>query len=138
MKFPITGGCLCGQVKYDILAEPVGAGNCHCRTCQKAAGTAYLPALFVPYEALRISGEYKEYASTAYSGNTVFRGFCPACGTTLFGRNSANTEIRPVNAATLDDPSIYQPHMDFWVSDAQPWDYMNPDLPKFEQNPKHL
>lgn len=138
MKNIITGGCLCQAVRYEITKHPVGAGNCHCRTCQKALGAAYLPALFVPYAALKITGVYKEYASQSDSGNTVHRGFCPECGTTLFGRNSANDKFRPVNAATLDDPSIYQPHMDFWVSEAQAWDSMNPDLPKFDTNPLHL
>ena len=138
MQFPIKGGCLCGAVKYEILANPVGAGNCHCRTCQKSVGTAYMAILFVPYDALRITGTYKEYATTSDRGNTMNRAFCPECGTALFGRNSATDKIRPVNAATLDDPSIYQPHMDFWVSDAQPWDTMNPDLPKFDKNPTHL
>lgn len=138
MKLPITGQCLCGNVSYQIIAEPVGAGNCHCRTCQKAIGAPYLAALFVPYHALKITGDYKEYASLSTSGNTINRGFCPSCGCMLFGRNSGNDKIRPVNAATLDDPSIYQPRMDFWVADAQPWDYMNPNLPKFEENPLHL
>jgi len=138
MKLPITGGCLCGSVKYEILAEPVGAGNCHCQSCQKSVGTAYTAVLFVPYDALKIVGSYKEYPTLSETGNTMNRGFCPECGTSLFGRNSGNNKIRPVNAATLDDPDIYHPHMDFWVSDALPWDFMDPNLPKFDKNPKHL
>ncbi|MDC9727712.1 MAG: GFA family protein [Methyloprofundus sp.] len=138
MKLPITGRCLCGAVSYEISAKPIGAGNCHCRTCQKSGGTAYTPVLFVLYDALVITGPYKEYPTLADSGNTMNRGFCPQCGTALFGRNSGSDKIRPVNAATLDDPSIYQPHMDFWVSSAQAWDIMDPGLPKFAESPKHL
>jgi len=138
MNLPIKGGCICGAVKYEIDAEPIGAGNCHCRSCQKSVGTAYTPVLFVPYESLKITGLYKEYPTIADSGNTMNRGFCPQCGTSLFGRNSGSDKIRPVNAATLDDPSVYQPHMDFWVSAAQPWDIMNPELQKYDENPKHL
>lgn len=138
MKLPIKGGCLCGAVRFEINKKPIGAGNCHCRTCQRAVGAPYLPALFVPFDALIITGKYKEYASTSASGNTMNRGFCPNCGTTLFGRNSGTDKIRPVNAATLDNPGIYQPHMDFWVSDAQPWDTMDSELPKFDKNPLHL
>jgi hypothetical protein len=135
MKLPMTGGCLCGAVRYQILAEPVGAGNCHCRTCQKSVGAAYVPVLFVLYDALKITGNYKEYATTADSGNTMNKGFCPECGTALFGRNSATNKIRPVNAATLDEPGIYKPHMNFWVSAAQPRDVIDPNLPKFEKDP---
>ncbi len=138
MKLSIKGSCLCGAVKYEITSSPIGAGNCHCKTCQKSVGAAYMPVLFVPYNALIIHGKYQEYATVSDSGNTIYRAFCPQCGTALFGKNSGNNKIRPVNAATLDDPSLYHPHMDFWVSEAQAWDFMDPKLPKFEKNPKHL
>jgi hypothetical protein len=135
MKLPLSGGCLCGAVRYEILAEPAKAVNCHCRTCQKAMGAAYSAFFLVPAEALKISGECTEYATTAGSGNTIYRAFCPICGTTLFGRHDAPGGLRPVAAATLDDPGVFKPEMDIWVADAQPWDIMHPDLPKFAGNP---
>ncbi len=135
MKLPLTGGCLCGKVRYKISAAPVGTAICHCRTCQKAVGAPHFAALFVPADSLQITGEFTEYASIADSGNTMYRSFCPACGTSLFGRNSKFTEVRPVSAVTLDDPSDYKPEKDMWVSSAQPWDVMNPELAKFAGNP---
>lgn len=135
MNLPITGGCLCGTIRYAINAEPVGAGNCHCRTCQKASGAPYLSILFVPYEGLEIIGIYKEFETLSDSGNTVYRGFCAECGTMLFARNSGNDKVRPVSAVTLDNPGIYKPNMDFWVSDAQAWDIMDSNIPKFDANP---
>jgi len=38
-------------------------------------------------------------------------------------------------AGTLDDSSWFQPQMDFFISDAQPWDQMDPSIAKFEQYP---
>lgn len=137
IKLPIRGGCLCGAVRYEIVDQPLGAGNCHCRTCQKSVGTPYMPVLFVHYKALRIFGYYKVFKTLSASENIMHRAFCPQCGTSLFGKNSGTDKVRPVNASTLDDPSIYQPQMDFWVSDAQPWDLMDPELPKFDENPSH-
>ena len=134
MKLPITGGCLCGLVRYEISAAPVACINCHCRTCQKATGAAYLALMFVPSSDLTISGNYKEYPTIAASGNIIYRAFCPECGTALFGRNSAFTKLRPVAAATLDDPAIFKPQKDMWIVDAQPWDFMNPDLTKCDGN----
>ncbi len=96
-----------------------------------------MPVLFVPYKALKNTGTIKEFKTISARGNTMLRAFCPQCGTSLFGKNSATDKIRPVNASTLDDPSVYQPQMDFWVSDAQPWDVMNPELPKFDENPSY-
>jgi hypothetical protein len=137
MKLPITGGCCCGSVRYEISAEPLGGMNCHCRTCQKSVGAPYLATMFVPASALVITGHYKEFLTIAASGNSVYRGFCPECGSSLFGRNSAHPDIRLVAAATLDDPSIFHPSKDIWVAEAQPWDYMDPALPKFSGNFKN-
>ena len=135
MKLPLVGGCLCRAIRYEISEYPLGSANCHCRTCQKSSGAPYLALLFVPSKALNITGYYKEYPTLAASGHTVYRAFCPECGTSLFARNSTFTEVRPVSAVTLDDPSCFQPQKDMWVADAQPWDFMNPDLPKFSGNP---
>ncbi|MBL1262622.1 GFA family protein [Methylomicrobium sp. RS1] len=134
MKFPITGGCLCGTVRYEIGAKPVRMVNCHCRTCQKSSGSPYMALLFVPASALKVNGNYREFPTAAASGNTVYRAFCPQCGTPLFGRNSAFTQLRPVAAMSLDDPGLYRPELDMWVADAQSWDSMNPDLPKYPGN----
>lgn len=134
MKFPISGGCLCGAVRYDIGARPVRMVNCHCRTCQKATGALYMALLFVPDSALTVSGSYREYPTVSASGHTVYRAFCPQCGSPLFGRNSAFTQLRPVAAMTLDDPGLYQPELDMWVTDAQPCDTMSADLPKYPGN----
>jgi hypothetical protein len=137
MNLPLSGGCLCGAVRYEITAAPVKALNCHCRTCQKAMGAPYLPLYLVHSESLNISGAYNEFASIGASGNTVWRGFCPKCGTTLFGRYSATANLRGVAATTLDDPKMFKAEADMWVADAQPWDIMDPDLPKFAGSPVH-
>ena len=93
-----------------------------------------MPVLFVRYQSLIITGMYQEFATKAASGNTMYRGFCPHCGSSLFARNTGSESIRPVNDVTLDDPSIDYPQMEFWVSDAQPWDILNIDPPHYQQN----
>ncbi|MEQ1636763.1 MAG: GFA family protein [Methylococcales bacterium] len=134
-KLPLTGGCHCGQVRYEISALPKNTAVCHCRTCQRTAGAANLAILFVATDSLHITGSYQEYATSAASGNTLYRAFCPHCGCCLFARNSGFSGIRPVTAATLDDPAWFKPKLHMWVSEAQPWDIMDPELPKFFGNP---
>ncbi|MEQ1544301.1 GFA family protein [Methyloglobulus sp.] len=136
MKLPMTGGCLCGKVRYEISAQPVSTANCHCRSCQKSVGAPHLAIFVVPTSSFTVMGNYREYITIAASGNKMHRNFCPECGTSLFVINSGFPQFRPVSAMTLDDPSDYKPEKDIWVADAQPWDVMDPELPKFAGNPQ--
>ena len=85
MSEKITGGCLCGAIRYEFAAEPMFPGHCYCQQCQKRGGGGHASAFAVPKAALQVTGEVKRYASTADSGNTVQHGFCPNCGSTVMG-----------------------------------------------------
>ncbi|MCE2487291.1 MAG: GFA family protein [Desulfurellaceae bacterium] len=137
MPAPFSGGCLCGAIRYESRAEPLFSINCHCRDCQRTTGTAYAPVLAVPRDALSTTqGEPTYYTSQSDSGETVSRGFCPECGSGIFSKLSANPDIVGLKAASLDDPSWFRPAMDIYTDSAQPWDVMNPDLPKVPKMPQ--
>jgi hypothetical protein len=82
-----------------------------------------------------ITGEVKYYDVTGDSGSIVQRGFCPNCGARLFGKAAAAAGIIDIMVGSLDDPSWYRPQADVYTASAQPWDHMNPDLPKFPKLP---
>ena len=135
MSSLLTGGCQGGSLRYECSAAPLLSGNCHCRDCQKATGSAYVPVFAVPARALKITGEVKYYESRADSGNTFSRGFCPTCGGRVLGRTSGMPQFMLITAGSLDDSTCFKPTMDFFTSSAQPWDHMNPELPKFPKQP---
>lgn len=134
MKIPFTGGCMCGAVRYECSAAPILTANCHCRDCQRASGSAFISGLVVPQDQVAIAGEVKYYDAVADSGNIISRGFCPICGSRLFGKRAMSDRLS-ITAASLDDPSEFRPAIDCYTASAQPWDYLNPDLPKFAQLP---
>jgi hypothetical protein len=128
----ITGGCACGAIRYEVTAEPIVAFNCHCRDCQKTTGGGYTPVFYVPANAFKITrGAPKYFGTTSEMMGDNVRGFCPDCGSRLFGGKSDLGQ--GITAGTLDDPSLYKPQQEIWTSDAQPWDAMDPKLPKFEK-----
>jgi hypothetical protein len=129
------GGCMCGAVRYECAATPMFMGNCHCRDCQRASGGTYAPAIGVPRSAVQITGDVKYYESKADSGNMARRGFCANCGSRLFSLPPFAPDLMVILATSLDDPSIFKPGMDIYTSSAQPWDHMDPSLPKFPKMP---
>ncbi|BAY40131.1 glutathione-dependent formaldehyde-activating GFA [Nostoc sp. NIES-2111] len=129
-----TGRCLCGSVRHECSAPPVAMGNCHCRDCQRATGSAYASALLVPQSAVTIIGDVKYYEVIGESGSIVGRGFCPNCGSRLFSKPPI-PELMGIMAGSLDDPSWFSPTMDIYTASSQPWDYMNPNLSKFTKMP---
>lgn len=134
MKLPLTGGCICGEVRYECNAEPLKMLNCHCRDCQQITGGPYAPAVVVPFNAFKITkGALQRYATTSLNGSPMVRGFCPKCGCRLTGAENPERGIIGILASSLDDPGIFKPAMDIFVSDAQAWDLMDPDLPKHKE-----
>ena len=128
-KLPITGGCLCGAVRYSANAEPIVTRQCWCRTCQYiGAGSSTVNVAFET-KHVAITGELKRYASKADSGNILQRGFCSVCGTPV----TSQAEVRPhlifLRAGTLDDSSIVSVAMNIWTRSAPHWAHIDPDLP---------
>lgn len=127
-----TGRCFCGQVRYSIDAEPVGARTCWCRDCQYiASGSATNNALF-PEDAVTFTGEVATIEKIADSGNRVERGFCPKCGSQLYSRTlePKGAPIR-IRMGTLDDPCLMAPQSVIWTSSAPAWAVIDPRLPQF-------
>jgi hypothetical protein len=130
-----TGGCACGAIRYECLTAPLRMLNCHCRDCQIASGSAYSPTLIMARSAVRIiKGSTTLFEKLADSGNMARREFCATCGTPLFASSSARADYLGVKAASLDDPRGFKPEADVWVGSAQPWDCLDPGIPKFEKN----
>ena len=132
----LTGGCLCGAIRYEVTGEPLFSSQCHCRDCQRVSGSAFVATMRVPAFGFRITqGTPKFYVKKADSGNDVTRAFCADCGSALYSSVSTHPERIGLRPTSLDDPSEFRSEADIFVKSAQPWDYMNPATPKYETYP---
>jgi hypothetical protein len=132
---PFFGGCACGAVRYECSARPLRMVNCHCRDCQKAGGGGYSATVITAASSVRLlRGQCVEHRIVAESGNIAKREFCGVCGTPLFTSSLARPDFVGVKASGLDDPGWFAPEADVWVGSAQPWDHMDPSVPKFKKN----
>lgn len=117
----ITGGCLCGAVRYRITAPPIVTRVCWCRVCQYlAAGGGTVNTCF-PSAQVSVQGELNDFRSVADSGNVMHRRFCPKCGTQVFSEAEARPHLIFVRAGTLDDRELARPSATIWTSAAPSW-----------------
>ena len=75
----------------------------------------------VPTAALTVSGEMKTFESKGDSGMSVFRKFCPDCGTTIMSQPQAMEGVSIVGVGTLNDTSWVKPAVEIYCDAAQPW-----------------
>ncbi len=131
----ITGGCLCGAVRYTARSAPLVTRVCWCRLCQKlGAGSGTVNVAF-PAESVTIEGQLTDYVSTADSGNILHRGFCPSCGTPVSSQAESRRHLIFLRAGTLDDPEVAKPGVTIWTSVAPSWACISEELPRVEGQP---
>lgn len=132
---PITGGCLCGAVRYEAAGEPDYAGFCYCVDCRKASGSGAIPFLGFAANALRITGMTLQFRSPSYRGTEAVRNSCPACGSLVFGGIVGVDTSHTIYAGSLDDPARFRPTMAIFNRDRPDWVNVPEGLTLFETMP---
>jgi hypothetical protein len=131
----ITGGCLCGAVRYTVDVEARATRVCWCRDCQYlAAGSATVNLVFEA-SAVTLTGPLRDYSSLADSGNRMHRQFCERCGTPVTSAAEARPHLLILRAGTLDDPELAKPSLTIWTDSAPSWACINETLPKTPRQP---
>ncbi|MEM7099872.1 MAG: GFA family protein [Pseudomonadota bacterium] len=128
MSNTISGGCLCGAIRFETTAEPVFQLLCHCKDCQTVSGAAAYAAYVVPLESLHVTrGQPNHFEVTADSGRTNSRHFCPNCGARVWAVLE-EMGMASVNGLALDDRSHFQPTANHMAGGAPDWCTLG-DLP---------
>ncbi|MEP0873951.1 GFA family protein [Trichocoleus desertorum AS-A10] len=136
MTAPYSGGCQCGQIRYEIRAEPLTLYACHCKECQKQSSSAFGLSMPVPRAAVVIlQGQPKQWQRVSDSGREVSCLFCGECGTRLFHNPARNAKITNVKAGTLDDTSWLKPVGNLWTQSSQKWVILSDEILNYEAQP---
>ena len=135
MELPFSGGCACGAIRYECSAMPAFSWNCHCKDCQQAGGAAYCPVMYVPKDALKVTGSPKYARVIAESGRWVDRGLCTNCGSNLFILAELVPDLQGLWAGSLDDASNFKPQINVWTRSAPQWSMLDPSMKKLDVAP---
>jgi len=124
-----SGGCFCGNVRYELWGEPSAIGYCHCRMCQLALGGPVSAWIACEKRFVKFLGDApKIYKSSEISE----RAFCGNCGTSIYTEIKAmsTSDFYSLRLATLDNPEDFPPSCHFGVENQLPWLEINDDLPR--------
>jgi hypothetical protein len=134
-RFPVSGGCQCGAVRYTLHAPPVVFYVCHCTQCQTQSSSGFGESLRVRRNDLTITGELAQHQRLSARGGVV-GDFCPKCGTRLFHRRGKYAETLNIKAGTLDDTRWLRPAGHIWTSSRQPWVKIGADELSYARQPE--
>jgi hypothetical protein len=116
---PLTGGCLCGRIRFVVTGSPLRVGICHCIDCRKHHGALFHASAIFGQAAVAIEGETQAYAG---------RHFCPRCGSSVFGRSGDEIEV---HLGAFDAPDAFTPTYELWTVRREAW------LPPFPTAQRH-
>jgi hypothetical protein len=132
-ELPLTGGCLCGGVRFEVTEPLVSSGYCHCTRCQRRTGTGASASGRIVPGSLRIkSGE--ELIRSYAPEDGFLKAFCSGCGSALWSQSPDDPEVISVRLGAFDgDPGIRPAYRTF-TAFAATWEPIPDDgLPRFPE-----
>jgi hypothetical protein len=131
----LTGGCLCGAIRYEAEGALSHETLCHCETCRRATGAPAVAWFTVPRGRFAFTqGSPTSFASSA----EVLRRFCATCGTALTFESTLHPDETDVTTASLDQPNLTPPQDHSWSCSAVGWFWNLHKLPQREKIPPNL
>jgi hypothetical protein len=130
----ITGGRMCGTVRYRISAPPIATGLCHCNGCRPQSGGA-LSSIIIKRSTLKREGETRAFEDIGASGVRVGCRGCAKCGSPATTEPAVAPDVMFVKAGGIDNNEWFQPVMELFVTRRRPWVTALPGAQQFDGNP---
>jgi hypothetical protein len=127
----MTGGCMCGAVRYETTGETFAVNHCHCRSCRRHTGAAVVTLVGFMADKVEFSGDARKIYE---SSPGVGRAFCGNCGTPLTWEGVSSTRGGPIfeiHISTFDNPDVLVPSGHSFDSERISWFDVADNLPRF-------
>jgi hypothetical protein len=122
MQGELTGGCLCGAVRYVLRAGlRLNPYACHCTDCQSRTGSAFSEHMLFAEADIELTGELDvgEYDQPSGAHSRIFG--CARCKARIHAINSSRPGMASLRCGTLDASASFVPAAHVWVKSKQPW-----------------
>ncbi len=127
----MTGGCMCGSVRYETSGEPFAVTHCHCESCRKHNGGPVVTLAGFKDDQVIFSGDERMIYE---SSKGVGRAFCGKCGTPLTWEGDGG-ELGPIfemHISTFDNPDTLVPTAHAFSPERISWFDIADNLPRYE------
>lgn len=134
----VTGGCLCGAVRFELTEPATGAGYCHCTRCQHRTGTGASAQARIDGRTFRVLRGADRIEAWRHPDGGFEKCFCRTCGAHLFSRNPDDPAQMAIRLGAFDgDPGV-RPSYRAFVAYAAPWEAIPDDgLERFPEAKPH-
>ena len=129
---PITGGCLCGGVRYEVHGPFLRASHCHCSRCRRHSGSANSTQGRARRDDFHLVAGADLVRVYRPDGGAV-KAFCSVCGSSLFGGTWPEGAEITIRLGSVDsDPGI-RPQFHTFVGSKAVWDEILDTLPQYPE-----
>ena len=137
-RAPLTGGCLCGAVRFELSAPPRSASYCHCTRCQRRTGTAASAQAQIDGAAFRFTAGDDRVQVWRHPDGGWEKAFCRTCGAQLFSRDPDDPAQMSVRMSAFDEDPGVRPSYRTFTAYAAAWEPIPDDgLPRYpERRPR--
>lgn len=129
-----SGSCLCEAITYQIPESSLMEAVCHCKNCQKQAGSAFSTLAGIKKSDFSLTGKPKLFVDKATdSGASVERYFCENCGSPIYSALPSQPDVIYLKTGTLDDTSDFNPSIHVWAATKQNWVEIDSNMPQLQK-----
>jgi hypothetical protein len=133
-NLPMTGGCMCGRVRFEVSEPLVGALYCHCKRCQRRTGTAFSVTALTAPGSFGITEGAERVRSWRPLDDGWVKSFCGGCGSQIYTSHPENPALISVRMGALDEDPGIRPSVHQFVAYAAAWEPIPDDgLPRFPE-----
>ena len=134
-----TGGCQCGQVRFEISGDPINKVFCYCTDCQIRTGGDKWFGIWVPRENFKFTGntEPATYTQQSGTGHDVHHHYCPNCGVNICADITV-ADFFTVSGPCIDGGENLKPEIAIFAASAPKWAVLPTDIPVFDTVPPEM
>jgi hypothetical protein len=117
-----SGGCSCGDVRYETIGDPTRVLVCHCKHCQRRTGSAFGIGCYFPKQMVKVvQGSLNSFQRSSDAGRWFKSQFCTVCGSTVLWQLELLPDAIGIAGGSFDNTDWLDPKLHFWAGSAQKW-----------------